>query len=171
MPIEQRVMSTPKRSIGGIREGRAPVAVEEPEAKKSRKPSKRTVIILVAALLVVGGGAGYVFVLKPAGGSVAAVAPAPKPGTVLTVDAVSVNLAGGHYLRLGLGLQLTADVTEAPDPAKALDLAITLFSGRTVAEVSAPKTRDRLKAELAASLSKAYDGEVMDVFLTDYVTQ
>ena len=58
-----------------------------------------------------------------------------------------------------------------PDTAQALDLAIALFSGHTVAEVTDPATRDALKAQLVAELDKAYDGKVMDVYLTNYVTQ
>ena len=106
-------------------------------------------------------------VTAPALGAIAA----PVPGVVLKVDPVSVNLSDGHYLRLGLGLQLTKDVAEAPDPAKALDLAIALYSGHTVAEVSNPATRDALKAQLVTELSTAYEGEVMDVYLTNFVTQ
>jgi flagellar FliL protein len=50
-------------------------------------------------------------------------------------------------------------------------VAITIFSGHTIAQVSDPATRDSLKAALKTALAKAYDGEVMDVYLTDYVTQ
>jgi flagellar FliL protein len=89
---------------------------------------------------------------------------------VLDIDPVSVNLAGGHYLRLGLALQLSSDAKD-PDPARALDLAIALYSGRSVDEVSTPATRDQLKAQLLGELQQAYGPEVMDVYLTDYVTQ
>lgn len=179
MSIEQRVVASSKRPVGGIREGRGPAApgnetTAEKKKKKRKKPSKLVLIIVGVVVLLAVGGAAYFFLLKPSGGATSEPAPTPTPvaGKVLTVDAVSVNLAGGHYLRLGLGLQLTADVgEEAPDPARALDLAIALFSGRTVAEVSDPTIRVQLKSELATQLSEAYDGEVMDVYLTDYVTQ
>jgi flagellar protein FliL len=171
---EQRVISSSKRSVGGIREGRGVPAVPEAEAagKKRKKPKKLVVIIAAVAVLALAGAA-YFFLLQPGGGGDAAPAPAPAPvpGKVVPIDAVSVNLADGHYLRLGLGLQLTAEVSEAPDPSRALDLAIALFSGHTVAEVSDPATRDALKAELVTELAEAYEGEVMDVYLTDYVTQ
>ena len=96
----------------------------------------------------------------------------PEPGVMVTIEPLSLNLADGHYLRLGMALQLTEEVgEEAPDTARALDLAIALFSGRTVAEVSDPATRDALTAELAHQLEETYEGEVMDVYLTNYVTQ
>ncbi len=171
MPIEQRVISSQKigaKNPGSI--GAAPVkeaAATEPAAPK--KSRKRLVLVLVAVLVVAAGAAYY---LLGMGGGGSDVEPAPKPGAVLPVDAISLNLADGHYLRLGFGLQLTADVgEETPDPSKAVDLAIALFSGRTVAEVSDPATREQLKTQLLAELTDAYEGEVMDVYLTDYVTQ
>ena len=177
MSIEQRVVSSAKRPIGGIREGRGPATPDEDDGKKKKKGkgkgkklSKKMLIIVLVVVLAAAGGA-YFFLLKPSGSSKPAAEPAPIPGKVLTIPAVSVNLEGTHYLRLGLGLQLTAATAESPDPAQALDLAIALFSGHTVAEVSDPATREKFKAELAAQLKKAYDGEVMDVYLTDYVTQ
>ena len=176
MSIEQRVVSSAKRPIGGIREGRGgSTAVAEDDTKKKKKGkgkklSKKMLIIVLVVVLAADGGA-YFFLLKPSGPAKAAVVPPPVPGKILTIPAVSVNLAGTHYLRIGLGLQLTAATAESPDPAKALDLAIALFSGHTVAEVSDPATREKYKTELAAQLKKAYDGEVMDVYLTDYVTQ
>ena len=90
---------------------------------------------------------------------------------MLAVDAVSVNLAGGHYLRLGLAIQLSDAVKTSPNTSRALDLAIALYSGRSVDEVSAPATRDQLKSQLLQQLRQAYGPEVMDVYLTDYVTQ
>jgi flagellar FliL protein len=142
-------------------------AAEEavPEKKKSKK---MLVIVLVAVLAI--GGAAYFFLLKPKGAPAAE--PAPEKGAVLAIDPVSLNLAGGHYLRLGLSLQLTKDAgEETPDTADALDHAIALFSGHTVAEVSDPATREALKAELVKELDEAYEGKVMDVYLTNYVTQ
>jgi flagellar FliL protein len=175
VPIEQRVISTGKigarNPSGGV--GSVKAVPAEPEKSKG-KPKKKLILIAGAVLVLLVGAAAYWFLLGPgkaASDATPAAPPAPKPGVVLTVDAVSVNLADGHYLRLGLGLQLTADVAEAPDPAKALDLAIALFSGHTVAEVSDPATRDALKAELVTQLSEAYEGEVMDVYLTNFVTQ
>lgn len=178
MPIEQRVVASGSRPVGGIRERRPAVAAveEAPEkTKKKRKlklPSKRVLIIAGAVVLVVLA-AVYFLLLTPAGGpSKPAPTPAPVPGAVVKIDSVSVNLADGHYLRLGLALQLTAAVgEESPDPAHALDLAITMFSGHTLAEVTDPATRDKLKAELTTKVSEAYEGKVMAVYLTDYVTQ
>lgn len=167
MPIEQRIVNAPARPTsapaGGIGSKKvAPEPVAE-EAPKSRKK----LVVIVAAVLVAVGAAAYVFLFS--GGEPEGEA-APVPGEVLTVEAMSLNLADGRYLRLGLGLQLTEEVHEI-DSAKARDAAIALFSGRTVAEIADPATRDALKVELAHTLHEAYEGEVIDVYLTEYVTQ
>jgi len=38
-------------------------------------------------------------------------------------------------------------------------------------EISDPATREALKAQLVTELDEAYEGKVMDVYLTNYVTQ
>ena len=170
MPVEQRVVSRQKIGARSSATTEAPPATpaEPPPAKRSRR--RLLVVVLVVALVAAGGAAWYLLGRGDATGAPAP-EPAPQAGEVVQVQAVSVNLADGHYLRLGLGLQLTADAHAVPDTSRALDLAIALYSGRTVGEVLDPATRDALKAELAEQLSAAYEGEVMDVYLTNYVTQ
>ncbi len=172
--VEQRVIGQQK--IGARPAAPASVAeraVDPPAAgpaKKRRGP--RRLIVVLLAVVVVAAGAGWYLLAGPGHGT-----PGPKPtptpvaGQVLTVSAVSVNLAGGHYLRLGLAIQLSAAVKQTPNPSRALDLAIALYSGRTVEEVSTAATRDQLKAQLLQELRQAYGEGVMDVYLTDYVTQ
>ena len=175
MPTEQRVLPAGKIGprVPSVGVGSIKAAAAEPKAPKRSR--KRLLLVVAAVLVLLLGGPAYYVLLGPgAAGKVSSapvVTPAPKPGTVLTVAPISINLSDGHYLRLGLGLQLTADVVKPPDPAKALDAAIALFSGHTVAEISDPATRGALKTQLAAALAKAYDGEVMDVYLTNFVTQ
>lgn len=172
MPIEQRVMNAPVRpgpaKPSGINASKAAPAAEAAEPKPKKK--LKLIIIIAVAVLVVGAAAWFFFLKGP---SEPEAEPAPEPGEVLTVEAMSINLADGHYLRLGLGLQLVLDAgAHGPvDAAPARDAAIALFSGRTVAEIADPTTREALKAELTETLKVAYHEEVMDVYLTDYVTQ
>lgn len=169
---EQRVVAS-KPKIGA-RPTSPSVAPEPAEETKGKKGGKKKLLI-VALVVLLAGGAAYWFLLKPtppADGAAAVVEePAPEPGAVLVVEPISLNLADGHYLRIGLGLQLTADVAEEPDTARALDLVVALFSQRPVAEVITTEGREALKAELLTQLEEAYEGEVMDVYFTDYVTQ
>lgn len=170
MPIEQRVISGPK--IGakiGANSSATPPPAPEPEPKKRRMPSKK--LLLIGAVVVVLAAAAGAWFLFFQGDGAPVEEPAPEAGSVLQVDPISLNLADGHYLRLGIALQLTKDTAEAPDTSRALDLAIELFSGRSVAEISDPTSRAALKDQLAHQLVEAYEGEVMDVYLTNYVTQ
>jgi flagellar protein FliL len=174
MSTEQRVMVGGRRPLSeAAGRGGAPKPEETPEppAKKSKK---KLLVIGVVALLAAAAAAYFLF-LKPAPAD-AAEAHEPEPvelGEVMPVDAVSLNLANGRYLRLGFALQLTAGAgAHGPlDTARALDQAIALFSGRDIAEVTDPAVRDQLTAELAHQLEETYHGEVVDVYLTEYVTQ
>ncbi len=94
---------------------------------------------------------------------------------MLPIDPVTVNLAGGGYLKVGVTLQLTEDAGEtAPDTARASDIIIDLFSQAQPTDVVG--NRDALKAELTKRIEEAYNTEeagdvVMDVYYTQYVTQ
>jgi flagellar protein FliL len=145
---------------------------KEAAAEAPAKKSKKMLIIIIAAVVVLGGGAGAFFMLK--GGSKAEAA--PKKGVVTAIDSpITINLAEGHYLKLGFSLQQTADAAEAVDTSEALNLAIDEYTGKTVAELSTDKGREEIKKDLLMKIEKAYttDGtkEVMDIYYTSFVTQ
>ncbi len=133
------------------------------EAPEEKKGGKKKLIIIVVAVLALAGAA-YWFVLKPKP------EPAPEPGEVVTMEPIQVNLAGGHYLKIGVALQLTTAAHEA-DGSKALDAVIELFSGRAMDQLTRPDERDKLKHKLLKELEHDYHGDVMDVYFTDFVTQ
>lgn len=162
---DRRVMARPPE----IHVAEPPGPVNQQAAGAAGKKRARKVVV-VAFILVALGGAAFFF-LKPSGSSEPALPPPPVPGAVVPVDPVSVNLADGHYLRLAFTMQLTSTAGEEIQQAKALDIAIALYSGRTMEEVNDGARREELKVELAHQLAEAYEGEVMDVYLTDYVTQ
>lgn len=146
-----------------VKEKPAAAAADEAPAKGGKK---KLMIILVVVVLALGAGA-YFFLFS--GSSKAA---APTPGAVLAVDPIAVNLAGGGYLKVGVALQLTADVDPKaePDPAKAQDLIISTFSEAKLADVIG--SRDALKADLQQKIIKAYGKDVvMGIYYTNYVTQ
>ncbi len=168
---EQRVVAS-KPKIGA--RPTVPTVLPDADTETPKKKGGRRKLLVLLLVLALGGGAAYWFLLRPGpddAGAAVAEEPAPEPGDVLVVEAISLNLADGHYLRIGVGLQLTADVAEEPDTARALDLVVTTFSGREVAEVTSPEGREALRGELVDRLTEAYEGEVMDVYFTDYVTQ
>lgn len=126
---------------------------------------KKLLMMIAGVLVLVLGGGGYFF-LGQSGGP----PPAPKPGDVLKVDAIHINLAGGHYLKLAIALQAVQGAKVA-DGSKALDLAVDLFSNRDMTDLVANSARDRMKQTLVKQVNKAYDGQVMDVYFTEFVMQ
>ncbi|HWJ66551.1 MAG TPA: flagellar basal body-associated FliL family protein [Nocardioides sp.] len=139
----------------------APSAGAPPAEERTSGRKKLIGIVVVLAVL---GGAGWWFFLKPSGDT------APKPGEVVKLEPIQVNLASGHYLRLGVALQLTENAHEV-DGSKALDAAIGVFSGLPVAEVNKPASREELRHELEEELGHRYHGDVMEVYFTEFVTQ
>lgn len=166
----------PQQKIGARPTGAEASATDEPPAKGGKKK----LIMIVAAVAVVGLGAAYWFLAGPGKATAAATdateatasaEPTYDLGDVLAIDSISINLQGGHYLRLGLGLQLISSVHTVPDTAIALDAAIALYSGHTTEELADAATREELKDELASELFELYDEEVVAVYYTDFVTQ
>jgi len=143
-------------------------------AEAPKKSKKMLIIIIIAAVVVLGGGAGAFFMLK---GDKAEAKPAPVKGIVTPIDeALTINLADGHYLKLNFALQETEDAgTEAVDTSEAINLAIDEYTGKAIAELSTEKGRDAAKEELLTKIEKAYveDGKqmIMDIYYTSFVTQ
>jgi flagellar FliL protein len=139
---------------------------EETEGKGGKK--KLMLILLVVVLAA--AGAGYFFVFKGSGN---AAAEEPVAGEVLSLDPIAVNLAGGGYLKIGVTLQFTEEGSSSHegglDGSKAQDLVISTFSQANPADVTG--ARDALKQALKKKIIEAYDGEVMDIYYNQYVTQ
>lgn len=172
MTTEQRVMVGGRRPLGEAA-GRTGSPQPEPGTTPARKGKKKLVLLIGVVGLLAALAAVYFLFLKPAPAAEEEHAEPVELGEVLPVESVSLNLAGGRYLRLGFALQLSADAGgHGPvDTARALDQAIALFSGRDIAQVTDPVVRDQLMADLAHQLEETYHGEVLDVYLTEYVTQ
>ena len=104
------------------------------------------------------------------GGAVSSVPP------VLELDSVTVNLADGHYLMLGLALQLKVGMTaEAASKeglgARALDMALERLSAKEMPELISAEARAAIKQQLGLDTCLAYEGEVTTVYFTEFVMQ
>jgi flagellar FliL protein len=132
------------------------------------KKSKKKLLIIVLAVVLLGGGAGGYFMLGSKGPTTP---PKPTPGAVVPLDAITVNLAGGHYLKIHLALQATADAGEKVDGSQALDLTVAQFSNRDMAEFASAAARAKAKQELLKAVEKAYEGKIMDIYFTEFVMQ
>lgn len=144
---------------------------EETPVAEEKKSKKKLIVIGVVVILV--AAAGWFFLGR--GDAAAEEAVAPEPGAVLQLEPVTLNLADGHFLKLGLALQMTLDAGGGhgaePDGSKALDLAISMLSNREVAELSSSEAREKVKHELAEQIEHAYHGTVMDLYFTEFVMQ
>jgi len=166
---ETRVVAPGPRKIGGPKKigGGASAPAPEPEAPAPRRPRGLLLVVLLVVAAAAAGAAAYFLLLAPAE---AGPEPEPEPGITVAVEPRNINLADGHYLRMGFAVQLAAGAEEIP-VAPATDVAIALYSGRDVAEVTDPERRAELQAELTERLVGVYGEEVLAVYLTDYVTQ
>jgi flagellar FliL protein len=176
MTTEPRVVS-PNQKIGARPTGTDAAAKAEAAPKGGKKKKLIMigagvgVVVLVAAYwFLAGPGKATAAPTDPASATASA-APVYDLGEVLAIDSISINLQGGHYLRLGLGLQLIKSVKKAPDKAEALDAAIALFSGHTTEDLADPTVREDLKKQLQVTLTDLYHGDVVAVYYTDFVTQ
>jgi flagellar protein FliL len=133
--------------------------------KKGKK--KLMIIVLAAVLLLGGGGAGGYFALASGNKE----EPPPEPGVVVPLEAITINLSDGHFLKVSIALQATAEVHEEPDGSKALDILISQFSNRSVAELSSNEAREEAKEILKDKITERYEGEIMDVYFTEFVMQ
>lgn len=129
----------------------------EPQAPKSR----RKLVVGLVVLLLLGGG--YWF-SKPEKES------APKPGEVMTLEPLMLNLADERYLKVGLALQLVEGAEEV-DGAPALDAMIEMFSGLPISRIDESKERKKVQAELTSEIKELYEAEVLDTYFVLFVTQ
>lgn len=129
---------------------------------------KKKKLIVMLLVVAVAAGAGWWFFLKPKG---PAGPEKPKPGVVVTLEPITINLASGHYLKLGLSLQQSAKAHEEAEGSKALDLAIELFSGRSINDLADKEKREHLKTDLIKEVAEAYEDEVYTIYFTEFVWQ
>ncbi|MFT0847542.1 flagellar basal body-associated FliL family protein [Actinomycetaceae bacterium L2_0104] len=174
---EQRIVGAgPVRAgVGPVRGTPAPTKVAAAPAEPAKKARRWPVVALVVVALLAVGIAGAALTGKlpffsDGGSTAAAEASAPERGESVDIEAISVNLADNHYLRVGFTMQMSADATEvATAPAK--DAAIELFSGHRLADINDEATRKELKEQLLNRLNELFEGHVIDIYYTDFVTQ
>jgi flagellar FliL protein len=161
----RRTLPLPKKEKSMAATMVAPPSLEAAEGGGKRKKLVAMILVLVVAAVAAGG---WYFFLRPEGPKKPE---APKPGAVVTLEPVTINLTGSHYLKLGLSLQQTVEAKEEANGSEALDLAIDLFSGRSIDELASKDRRERLKTTLSKQIAEAYEHEVYTVYFTEFVWQ
>lgn len=162
------------------------MAKKQSEGEEAKGGKGKTLAIYALATLgILGGVKGFVL----GGGKAAAVGTGvsttttTKPGPIISLAPITVNITGDRFLKIGLGLQLwgkhSADAghgaPDSDDPtkgyARALDLTIETFGGHSYEELATPEGRKKAKDELVEALKHAYHEEVEGVYFTEFVMQ
>jgi flagellar FliL protein len=130
--------------------------------------------LLLVAISLVAVAAGWYLLLGPgAGGDGEEAAKKPEPGEVLSLEPITMNLADGRLLKVGLALQVVASPSGGHEltGAVALDEAIAYLGGRTYAELVSPDARQAAKDELSKRVADRYHHDVIEVYFTEFVMQ
>jgi flagellar FliL protein len=149
-------------------------AAEAGAPERAGRKRLRLIVLILSAGLVCAAGA---YVLLGRGGSGEEAAAKPEPGQVVDLEPLTLNLADGRFLKVGLSLQLSADAPaaggegEGINGAKARDAAIGIFGQRTYAQLLTPKGRDAARRALDAEVRRRYPDEVLGIYLTEFVMQ
>lgn len=156
---------------------------EKPKKSAKSKKSKKQLIIMVVPLLLLLGVGGFIGKGMLAGPAAAAPDPKTVAGNVVPLTSMTLNLADGRYLKITLALQLSkfaspaaagaeaANTTTSFDGAKALDSAISVLGQRTYRQLIAPGGRAAAQKVLSAEVKQRYDGEVLQVYFTEFLMQ
>ncbi len=166
------------------KEKAAPPKEGEEQAPKSKKKmvfgGVGALVLFFAGGKVMGGGGETKTIIK----IVNTTTTIPE-GEVVTLDAITLNLADGHVLKVGIGFQLEYEAaggggghSAAPaaegDPtkgyARALDIAIDELGSHTMDELSG-EGRNAAKEALVERLEKAFHGKIEDVYFHQFVMQ
>lgn len=154
-----------------------PDAAEAPEDEAPKKKSKKKLLAVVLIVVVLAGGGMFYkklhkVVYKPG-------QPVP-PGQVLALGKLTVNTSDGHYVQVGIDLQLTKPAslkTVQPKQPQLLNAAIADLGQQTYTGLLAPTGRSALLHELLVSFQQVLgtvDGaaqQVSAVYFTSFVLQ
>lgn len=139
---------------------------------------KRKLVLLVLGVALVGAVGAFAYPKlthkHPTGGSAAVV-----NGPIESLDPVTVNLADGHLLQVGVAVQLTtaadAKKVTAADP-RIIDAVITVFSGWTYPNLLGTAGHDQARLQLEGRIQALFPPiggtpEVAGVYFTSFVMQ
>jgi flagellar FliL protein len=147
------------------------------KGKKGKKGKRSNVLpaLIIAGGLVVGG-----FLMKPSAAPAAAEEEAAEeevvPGELVALESMTLNLSDGHYLRLGVALELVEGVPakefeETGATKRFQDLVIDRVADLPSEQFSTAEGRDELKELLRDGGHELFEEEFFEVYLTELVVQ
>lgn len=142
----------------------------------AKKGGKNKIIMIVVGLAVVGVGAKMTVLKPPAAEAGAATTTTVAGGDLVAIEAMSVNLADGHYLKIGVALELVEGedakyFEKAGKPNKVRDLIITSAASRTMADLATLEGKEKFRAELDKGSEKLYKEHYHGIYFTEFVMQ
>ena len=162
------------------------VAAADGAGKKKGKSNLVPAIVLAVGLLgggyfMSGGGGGKAASAAAEGGSTTSTTKV-EHGEVVKLDSITLNLADGRFVKLGMALAFAkdaggggghggGDAAFQGESAIALDLAISTLGDKTYAALAAPGGREHAKDELTEKVKKATHEEVVEIYFTEFVMQ
>ncbi len=157
----------------------AQTAAAPAQTAGDEKGGKKKLVMLVVPVLLAVVAAWY-FVLGPgSGGSAAEEKPKEvELGEVVALDPITMNLADGRLLKVGLALQLPLEPPAGSggghgefSGSVALDEAIAFLGEHTYDQLAAPAARQAAKKELSHRVNERYHHGVLEVYFTEFVMQ
>jgi flagellar FliL protein len=150
--------------------------VSDKEEEKGKKGGPKKIVMIVVALAVVGVGAKMTVLKSPPAEAGAATTTTVLGGDLVAVEPMSVNLADGHYLKVGVAIELVEGgdakyFEKAGKPNKVRDLIITTAATRTMADLATAEGKEKFRTELDKGSEKLYKDEYHGIYLTEFVMQ
>jgi flagellar basal body-associated protein FliL len=138
------------------------------------RPMIKRVVVALAVAALISVGLLYKFVLTE---PEAAAHPTPKAkakveGTIVMEKQIVVDLAGGRYARVTVGLEVPPKLEEAfAESGVVRDVITRDLTNIEPEELLVRERRDRLKLRLARDIRAQTDVQVGRVLLTDFTIQ
>ena len=164
---------------------------KSPESTEEEADGGKSRLIIIVAMCVAIAGGGFMIGGRMSGGGAEeetavatedTVEPEPVIEAIVDLEAINVNLANGHYLRIAIALGLS-EVPEAEgghgggddgppiEIAPASDLVLTTFSGRTIEDLETPEGRELARKDMLHGLENYYGESIIAVMFTEFVMQ
>lgn len=163
----------------------------DPEAGEDAGKSKLKMMIGAVVLVVIGAVLGGK-VLGGGGGAAAAsttTTTLEPHGTITTLDSITLNLADGRFLILGVSFEVSHDIVypavaaagghgggeESTDKSKGfareLDATIKVMSSFSYEQLIGPEGKEKAREALLSEVEKISHGAIEDVLFHEFVMQ
>ncbi len=164
--------------------GKKKQATTDAAEESSGRGGKLKVGIAAIVLVALGAGLGAKMLAgdaAPASATGPTTTTTEPPGPVTTVDSITVNLADGRFLKLGLSFEVGHDEEYPPvfvendeytkGFAREIDASIMVLSTFTFEQLVAPDGKRMAKEALLTELQRVSEGAVRDVLFHEFVMQ